>query len=139
MALMAGDTPVYQACGTTKDRCTSQAIELEAVIQGLAYIHRSFPGYITIWTDSQYVADSFGRMPEYEAAGWVTPKGKPIANEERLRLIWDYAVSLELLSRVTLRWVKGHTKTCTGNELADKLSKEASGNGTNWYSVPTEN
>jgi ribonuclease HI len=33
---------------------------------------------------------------------------------------------------VTLRWDKGHAGV-VGNELADKLSKKASGEGTNWY------
>lgn len=133
LVLMSGNTPVYQACGTTKERCTSQAVELEAVIQGLAYIHRAFSGYINLWTDSSYTATSFGRLPEYELAGWVTPKGKPLPNVERLQLMWEYLVPLDLLSRVTIRWIKGHTKESVGNDLADKLSKEASGKGLNWY------
>lgn len=142
LVLMAGATPVYQACGTTVERCTSQAIELEAVIQGLAYIHRALPGYVDLWTDSSYTASSFGRLPEYELAGWVTPKGKPLPNLERLQLMWEYLTSLELLARVTIRWTKGHTKgsslEAVGNDIADKLSKEASGKGTNWYGTGTQ-
>jgi ribonuclease HI len=138
LVLMASATPVFQACGTTVDRCTSQAIELEAVNQGLAYIHRAFPGYITLWTDSKYTADSLSRLPEYEAAGWLTPKGKPIANTARLRIMWDYLCGLELLSRVTIRWTKGHDGNI-GNDLADYWSKEASSKGTNWYGGSTLN
>ncbi len=132
LALMAGDTPVYKACGTTDARCTSQAIELEAVIQGLAYIHRSYSGFIDLYSDSRYTADSIARLPEYAQAGWVNPKGKPLANSDRLQILWDYLCNLRLRDRVTLRWVKGHDSTL-GNELADQLSKEASGKGTNWY------
>jgi ribonuclease HI len=133
LVLMAGDTPVYQACGTTKERCTSQAIELEAVIQGLAYIHRSFSGHIELWSDSSYTASSISRLSEYEAAGWVNYKDKPIPNSDRLQLLWEYLFPLGLMHRVTLRWIKGHTGKSVGNDLADKLSKEASGKGLNWY------
>jgi ribonuclease HI len=132
LALMAGDTAVFQACGTTVERCTSQAIELEAVIQGLAYIHRSYSGFIDLYSDSRYTADSIARLPEYSQAGWVNYKLKPIANADRLQTLWDYLFNLRLRERVTLRWDKGHAGV-VGNELADKLSKKASGEGTNWY------
>ena len=133
LVLMADNTVVYQACGTTAERCTSQAIELEAVIQGLAYIHRSFSGQIELWSDSSYTVSSVSRLSEYESSGWVNHKGKPIANAERLQLLWEYLFPLGLTRRVTLRWIKGHTGESVGNELADELSKEASGKGLNWY------
>lgn len=137
MALMAGDAPLYEACGVAADRLTTNAIELEAMIQGLAYLLRQNWQTVTqVWTDSQYAASCVAALPKLGASRFQSDGGfgPPVKNAERLRLLYDLMYNLELAGRVIVRHTKGHAGTA-GNERADKLSKLAAYGGEVWTST----
>lgn len=132
-ALMAGETPIYEACGVTAERVSTDAIELEALIQGITYLMRlHLPSVVTIYTDSQYVGETVAKLPLLGHRGFTTEKGKPIKNEQRIRLLHDLLYSMEMSQRCIIRWVKGHSGVA-GNEVADKLSKQAAYHGEVFY------
>lgn len=131
--LMAGDIPIYEACGYTKERVTTNAIELEALIQGLAYLLRQdMPCMVTIWTDSMYVAETMARLPKIGRNDFKDEKGKPLVNEDRIRLLYDMMYNMELIELCIVRKLKGHDGIL-GNELADQWSKKAAYEGEAFY------
>ncbi len=133
VVLMCGDAVMFEACGYMAERGTSNAAELEALIQGLAYLQRlHFPTVIPMWTDSKYVAETVANLPRIAARSFNDEKGAPIKNRDRIKLIFELLYDLELINATVIRWVKGHAKT-TGNELADKLSKAAAYQGQAYY------
>lgn len=135
VVLMAGNTPIYESCGFTKERITTNAIELEALIQGLAYLVRqNMPHMVTVWTDSLYTAETVARLPFLHAADYCDEKGNPVKNKDRIRLIYDLLHTLEASSHCIIRKTKGHDGHL-GNELADVLSKKAAYESECYYKI----
>lgn len=133
VVLMATNVPIYEACGVASERLTTNAIELEAMIQGLAYLLRiSMPGSVPVWTDSQYVAETMARLPMLGRDGFETPTGKPIQNQARIMLLYDLLYNMDLADSCIIRKTKGH-EGIAGNEKADELSKLAAYKGEIWY------
>lgn len=133
VTLMAGEIPVYIACGVTAERVSTDAVELEALIQGITYLMRlRLPCAVVIFTDSQYVGETTAKLPLYGRNGFTTEKGKPIKNGERVRLLYDLLYPMEMSKKCIIRWVKGHAGVL-GNEIADKLSKQAAYKGEVYY------
>lgn len=132
-ALMAGHTPIYEACGVATARLTTNAIELEAMIQGLAYLLRmNWPMVVPLWTDSQYVANSVADLPRIAQREFRDARGLPLINHDRLRIIYDLLYNMEAINYCVIRRLKGHVGI-TGNERADELSKLAAYKGETWY------
>lgn len=133
VVLMATDTPIYEACGVACERLSTNAIELEALIQGLAYLLRlSMPCVVPVWTDSQYVAETVARLPALWRDDFMDAKGRPIQNRERILLIYDLLYNMDLGEGCIIRKTKGH-EGIAGNEKADELSKLAAYRGEIWY------
>lgn len=129
LALVYDGEPLHLQCGTTDGRVSSNAAELEAVIQGLALISRQkHAGVIPLWTDSSYTAEMIARLPALAANHWRDRKDHPVKNPDRLKLLYEMLHLMELAERTTVRWVKGHAKN-PGNEMADRLSKLAAYRG----------
>ncbi len=130
---MAGNTPVYEACGVAATRMTTNATELEALIQGMSYLLRlNLPTVIPIWCDSQYVVDTMGKLARLGHEEFMTPKGKPIENAEQIKMLYDLWYRMNMNEHCLIRKVKGHIGKI-GNELADALSKRAAYKGDIWY------
>lgn len=76
--------------------------------------------------DSKYVLDNLANnVHHWRAHNWVTNKGngEPVKNKE----LWDllettYLKAKELNPKLTLQWIKGHSKD-RGNDLADGNAK----------------
>lgn len=133
LALMAGDSLVYEACGVTHTRVTSNAIELEAVIQGLAYLLRiDMPAVVPLWTDSQYAAVMMSQLTKLNRCKFEKGNGKKIANWDRIAMLHDLYHVMGSHERCIIRKVRGHDGVA-GNEHADRLSKLAAYKGEIWY------
>lgn len=133
VALMAGDSPVYESCGALEDRITTDAIELEALIQGLSYLLRAhLPAVITVWTDSRYVATAVAQLPLLAKRQFTDGKGHEVGNAGRLEFLHDLLYEIGLSEFCVIRWTQGHAGT-PGNELADKLSKLAAYKGETFH------
>lgn len=131
--LMAGDEAVHEACGVTSERLSTNAIELEALIQGLCYLLRqSMPCVTQVWTDSQYVAETMAALPLLGRKNFEDERGKKIPNADRIHLLYDLMYNMDMNELSIVRKVKGHTGIA-GNEMADKLSKLAAYKGEMWY------
>jgi ribonuclease HI len=133
IVLMAGTTPVYEACGVTARRMTTNATELEAMIQGISYLLRlNLPTVIPIWSDSQYVVDTMGTLALLGQQEFSTAKGEPIYNAEQIKMLYDLWYRMDMHEHCLIRKVKGHNGVI-GNEAADVLSKRAAYKGEIWY------
>ncbi len=133
IALMAGNSPVYEACGVAAERISTNAIELEALIQGIAYLMRlDLPAVIPIWVDSQYVATTMSGLPLLGRNGFQDPNGNPLPNADRLRMLYDLWYRMGMHEKCVIRKIQGH-KGFAGNERADQLSKRAAYKGEIWY------
>ena len=133
MALMAGDSPVYEACGVAEERLTTNAIELEALIQGLAYLLRlDLPAVVPVWVDSQYVATTMANLPLLSRNQFQDPNGNMIQNADRINMLFDLWYKMGMHERCLVRKIQGHMGFA-GNERADQLSKRAAYKGEIWY------
>jgi len=133
IALMAGISPVYEACGVAADRLSTDAIELEALIQGLSYLLRlDMPAVIPVWSDNRYVVTIMADLPRLGRDEFLDRAGNPIKNYERIRMLYDLWFTMGMHDRCLIRTVQGHTGVA-GNERADLLSKRAAYKGEIWY------
>lgn len=115
-------------------RSTNQRMELTAVIEAV----RSFPGRLTVVSDSTYVVNCFrDRWWEgWRRRGWLNSQKKPVANQD----LWEPLVAAVIDERpgeVRFRWVKGHDKDPMNN-LVDGLANAAAraGRGQASAAVP---
>jgi ribonuclease HI len=125
-AAYIGDTCVRRACGIFRGKVTTNAAELEGLIRGIG-MAADASAQSVIWTDSQYVMNSWNNLIRLHHAGFQE-KGVKIPNADRLELIYDLLYEFEYASLLDLRWIRGHTKIA-GNEEADRLSKLAAYKG----------
>lgn len=108
------------SCGVSVT--TNNKMEMVAVLKALERAPRGAD--IEIVSDSTYVVKGMTIwLPRWKEKGWRAG-GKPIRNCDLWQLL-DQAVILRRPSKVSFRWVRGHTGH-DFNELADKLAKEAS-------------
>lgn len=138
VALMAGESPIYESCGVTFGRVSTNAVELEALIQGLSYLLKlQLPTMVTVWTDSKYVMGCVAKIASLHEAGFVDAKGNPIENQDRIRFLYEILYEMDMLRKAFIRWTKGHQKKDgvlkVGNDLADTLSKLAAYKGEVFY------
>ncbi len=99
---------------------TNQRMEIQAASEAV----RTIDGPLVVVSDSTYVVNCFrDRWWEgWLARGWTNKAKKPVANRD----LWEpliEAVRAEP-TRVTFRWVKGHSDD-PSNDLVDRLAVEA--------------
>jgi ribonuclease HI len=90
---------------------TNQRAELRGLLNGLRQakkIYETYPGLITIWSDSQYAincASVWG--PKWRSNGWKK-QGGPIQHFDLVKDLVNETV--EMGHRVHYRWLKAHTE-----------------------------
>ncbi len=100
---------------------TNNRMELMAVIIGLKALRR--PCDITIYTDSQYVANGItkGWAEGWKKNGWRKADKKPALNSD----LWETLLSELSKHEYRIIWLKGHAGH-PENERCDKLAVAAS-------------
>ncbi|MDO4833102.1 MAG: ribonuclease HI [Clostridia bacterium] len=100
---------------------TNNRMELMAVIIGLKALKR--PCDITIYTDSQYVANGItkGWAEGWKKNGWRKADKKPALNSD----LWETLLSELSKHEYRIIWLKGHAGH-PENERCDKLAVAAS-------------
>ena len=104
---------------------TNNQMELMAVIEALKHIQEEkwMNEPLCMYVDSTYVLNGIKSwLSKWKQNNWMTTSRKPVSNQ----LLWK---ELDLLirqypSQIEWKWVKGHAGI-KGNEIADKLVKEA--------------
>jgi ribonuclease HI len=102
---------------------TNNRMELQAAISALASLDAlQVPRpRVHCTTDSTYVKDGITKwIAQWERKGWMTARGKPVANQDLWRLLHD----LNETHRVEWHWVRGH-RGHPQNERADALARAA--------------
>lgn len=96
---------------------TNNRMELLAVITGLKALKRSCD--ITIYTDSQYVANGItkGWAESWKRNGWRKADKKPAQNPD----LWDELLTELAKHKYEIVWVKGHAGH-PENERCDSLA-----------------
>ena len=99
---------------------TNQRMEIQAALEAV----RALDGPLVVVSDSTYVVNCF-RDRWWEGwlrRGWVNTARKPVANRD----LWEPLIEAVRAdpTRVTFRWVKGHSDD-PANDLVDRLAVEA--------------
>jgi len=96
---------------------TNNRMELTAVIEGLLALKE--PCFVTLTTDSKYVADglSKGWAANWKKNGWRKADKKPALNPD----LWDELLRLAEIHTLTISWIKGHAGH-SENERCDALA-----------------
>lgn len=99
---------------------TNNRMELMAVIKALEMLKE--PCKVTLYTDSQYVANALklGWAKKWKANGWMRNKKEKALNPE----LWDKLLTLYDAHKVDVVWVKGHAGH-PENERCDRLAVAA--------------
>lgn len=96
---------------------TNNRMELTAVIKALELLKE--PCEVTLYTDSQYVANALtlGWAEKWKANGWMRNKKEKALNPE----LWERLLELYKIHKVEINWVKGHAGH-PENERCDRLA-----------------
>lgn len=96
---------------------TNNRMELTAVIKALELLKE--PCEVTLYTDSQYVANALtlGWAKKWKANGWMRNKKEKALNPE----LWDRLLTLYDTHEIEIIWVKGHAGH-PENERCDRLA-----------------
>ncbi|MFQ5434952.1 MAG: RNase H family protein, partial [Anaerolineae bacterium] len=97
---------------------TNNRMELQAAISALKALKR--PCAIQFHTDSEYVRKGITQWIEGWAAKNWQKKGKPIANADLWRILWEQSKR----HQIEWHWVKGHAGN-EFNERVDTLARQA--------------
>ncbi len=122
-AIIMSDKEVVELAGA-KNPATNNQMELEAVIQGLAYIEKHFGKVgVELHADSRYVLNGIESWIDgWVKKGWVTMAKKPVENKPqwmKLMKLRDY-----FGRSLTLTKVDGHSGH-TYNDRCDELAVAA--------------
>ena len=98
---------------------TNNRMELTAVIEGLKRLNQKC--FVTIVTDSKYVADAFnkGWIWNWMEKGWKKSDGKPVLNPD----LWQKLIHEISKHEYKIEWIKGHAGY-SYNERCDKMAVE---------------
>lgn len=109
------------ASGKSYMNTTSNRMEVRAAIHALDWCIRYMPQFeIALYTDSRYLCSLTEWVPLWQANGWVTRAGSPVANTDLIFLYWRM---FHQANRVTVQWVRGHSGN-PGNEHANRLAEQ---------------
>lgn len=102
---------------------TNNAMELEAMLQGLAVVEQEGVAEAVLLSDSQYVVNGLNQwLTGWIRNGWRTASGKPVKNDGQWKQLSEQVATLRGRGvRLTFEWVRGHNGD-PGNELADQLA-----------------
>lgn len=124
--------PEFQIVDFGCEESSNNRMELMGCIKGLRWALENQPWEgvtgVSVFTDSQYLAENHGRAAYWKKSSWRNRFGEPIANDD----LWDDLLKcIAKLSKVGLRvsfhWQKGK-KTPLG-KLVDKAAKTAAQRG----------
>ncbi|WP_312645102.1 ribonuclease HI [Hydrogenoanaerobacterium sp.] len=96
---------------------TNNRMELLGPITALRALNQ--PCRVTLYTDSQYVANGInkGWAQKWKANGWMRTKKDPALNAD----LWEQLLTELTRHEVTIQWVKGHAGH-PENERCDRLA-----------------
>lgn len=98
---------------------TNNRMELCAILEALKSIETTDEA--DIYTDSCYAKNGIlSWLPRWKQNNWTTTNKTPVKNLD----LWQEIDKHMTGKNVKFHWVKGHS-TSTGNNLADKLAREA--------------
>lgn len=102
------------------ERTTNNRMELLGVIVALETLKS--PCEVTLYTDSQYVANAFNQhwVDGWLKRGWKNAKKEPVKNVD----LWQRLLKAKEPHRVEFVWVKGHAGHAE-NERCDQLATAA--------------
>jgi ribonuclease HI len=119
IGIFFGDNDVRNVSKQLKsDKITNNVAELSALNEALDIL-KDEKGKVVVYTDSKYVilcCTSYGEKQSMK--NWLDD----IPNKELVRIVYD---KLKCKDNIILEYVRGHNNNY-GNEMADKLAKEAS-------------
>jgi len=100
-------------------RTTNNRMELLGCIKALLYFDT--PRTITLYTDSQYVANGINRgwAEKWRQNNWMRTPLQPAENAD----LWDKLLELTAFHQVTFKWIRGHAGQ-PENERCDRLVRE---------------
>jgi ribonuclease HI len=98
-------------------RTTNNRMEIMVALAGLEALR--YPCDVTIYTDSQYLADSImqGWAARWRERGWMRNKKEAAMNPD----LWARLLDVCAVHEVRFAWVKGHAGN-PENECCDRLS-----------------
>ncbi|WP_370632822.1 ribonuclease HI [Paraeggerthella sp. Marseille-Q4926] len=102
------------------ERTTNNRMELLGAIVALETLKS--PCEVTLYTDSQYVANAFNQhwVDGWLKRGWENAKKEPVKNVD----LWQRLLKAKEPHRVEFVWVKGHAGHAE-NERCDQLATAA--------------
>ncbi len=108
---------------------TNQRMEIAAALEALRRLTSDGASDIEVVSDSTYVVNCFQQAwwKGWHRRNWRNSQNKPVANRD----LWEPLIELALgsPSRVTFRWVKGHSGD-RWNDRVDELATAAADRGT---------
>lgn len=111
---------IARASGGSPDT-TNNRMELEAAVAALRLAKANGWDTFTIHSDSLVLVNGATQwLPGWKAKGWTNSAKEPVKNRD----LWEALDSLNDLSRVSWRHVRGH-RGIKWNELADQAANEA--------------
>jgi ribonuclease HI len=120
--VVRGDSIIQSASQVYVDT-TSNRMELRAVIHGLDWVNKYLTAFAPcIYTDSQYVANMPRWIKSWQARGWYTQSGQPVANTDLIYLL--HKTMQASAHAVEFVWVAGH-RGDRWNEHAHRLAETA--------------
>lgn len=99
---------------------TNNRMELTAALQALELLSK--PSKVTVYTDSQYLCNSFNKkwLDGWKRNGWVTSQKSPVLNQD----LWQKLLVQAARHQITWIWVRGHADNFENNRC-DQLAVEA--------------
>ena len=107
---------------------TNQRMEITAALEALRALTADGASDVDVVSDSTYVVNCFKDRwwQGWQRRNWKNSQNKPVANRDLWEPLIELAVSSE--SRVTWRWVKGHSGD-RWNDRVDELATIAADRG----------
>lgn len=113
------DGDVLELCGPVPEdqQQTNGRAELLAIVQAVRAIKK--PATIVVYTDSQYIANSYSLwLDGWIERGWRKSDKKPVAHID----LWQELAELRGIHKLVICWVRGHDGV-EENERADRLAR----------------
>ena len=103
-----------------EESTTNNRMELTAAIKALSALTE--PCDVTLYTDSEYLANAFnqGWIYKWVMNGWKKADKKPVSNPE----LWQDLIDLTKKHKVKFVWVKGHADNEFNNRCDELATQE---------------
>jgi ribonuclease HI len=109
--------------GTVPGIVSNNVAEVAAATWAIEYAKQQGVKAIRVITDSKGTVEAASKwLPKWEQQGWIKSDGRPVANQEYLKLLAEAMRSArDSGMTVDFQWVKGHNGDL-GNETSDQLA-----------------